>query len=269
MLTFHKLAIILFFISIAFSGSIFSLPLGELSGDVWPIFLPIIVLSLSLSGDLFVRKELVNCFFCLSIVVLLGGVFNFDSINNTDFKGRSGFERYLGQYILFFIMFTLLLLMTKAFSKLALTSTPEFISICFLTSLVPVVLVGSIEILWLILKLPLEGVLDSIGALFRNSDYVSYISRRARGTHFEAPALGMYLAFISPFVFLVKSKLNRFLLCVFIGFLIFASGSRVALLLCLFGVLVIGGSRKRNIVFLVSLFAAFIFVTLFLDLSSS
>ena len=104
-------------------------------------------------------------------------------------------------------------------------------------SSVPVFFIGFFELLWVVFDVPVESLLLNISMLFRDEEYLNYISTRARGSLFEAPALGMYLSFLLPFLFLIRNSFTRFLVIFLLFCLVYASSSRVALVLCILGAL--------------------------------
>lgn len=253
--------------------------LGEYNRDSCVLFFLLCTVLILFTGKIKVPYN--NIIFQLLVVfivwVVLSVVFNSYDMSNYYYKQRTGFERFIRQFVSLLISAVILFItFYNIIEKFDLKTIIFKIRTIFLYSLVIVVVYGSIE--FLIIKFHMDGLRSTLH-LF---DYFPFTSvnidkwtRRISSVTFEPPALATYLLSIAGWMFsyiLTNKGFKRFLPGIFVVLFAFLSESRAVFFIIIVQVFVfilfLIKNRKFNSIFvkifLVSVFASATVVTFFL-----
>ncbi len=192
---------------------------------------------------------------------LLTFIFNLDSILDNDYKGISGIERFIRQYIsLILIGFCFLLFYINTLKKLSATSLLRNIRRVFLASLVIVAIYGFFETLILVYGK------SQLAPILRLFDYfpfveVKLVGNRISSVSYETPFLAIYLITICGWMLsyiITSEKIVRFLPALVVLALTFFSGSRTGMVVIslqftvFFGILFFIKKYRKDVIYLLS-----------------
>ncbi len=253
--------------------------LGEYNRDSCVLFFLLCTILVLFSGKIKIpNKNLIFQLLILFIVwVILSAVFNSYDMSNYHYKQRSGFSRFIRQFVSLLIS-SIILFITfyNIISKFHFETIIFKIRKVFLYSLTIVVVYGTIE--FLIIKFQMDGLRDTL-YLF---DYFPFTSvnidkwtRRISSVTFEPPALATYLLSIAGWMFsyiLTEKGYKRFLPGLLVILFAFLSESRAVFFIIIIQafVFILYLIRKRKFnklfikIFLVSVFTGAAVLTFFL-----
>ena len=255
--------------------------LGEYNRDSCVLFFLLCSVIIFFTGKIKIPYN--NIIFQLLILfivwVILSIVFNSYDMSNYYYKHRTGFERFIRQFISLLIS-SIILFITfyNILEKFDLKTIVFKIRKVFLYSLVIVVIYGSIE--FLIIKFYMDGLRSTLH-LF---DYFPFTSvnidrwtRRISSVTFEPPALATYLLTIAGWMFsyiITEKGFKRFLPGIFVVLFSLLSESRAVFFIMIIQVFVfiLYLMRKKKFnslfvkIFLVSVFTSAAVFTFFLKL---
>lgn len=221
--------------------------LTQLSGvgrraAMYPFFIIIpIITFMSLKKFKFYFKLSIEkiCLLLFYLWTIVSIAVNIPNILNNFYKGESG----ISKAIIHLITLTFVILIAYCTEIILLRSKITLFNIrtAILLSIIPVSIVSSIEIINLLAFYNLSNILEKITYIF-NLTLRGYVyGGRARGVSAEASYLGMYCAFVFPWIisylYTEENKLKKVLftlLSAFILLVVIATKSRTATILILF-----------------------------------
>ena len=244
-------ASILFLIGIfliPFTGTDYLLPLGELKTDLAAQF--IVLCAVFALGNSFIKGKLIVLtnrelipLYLFIIWVFISFVFNLGYINSFAFKGKTGIVKFVGQ-VFVVIMFGSIILHYFYTSIRSLDLIKLFYRIrkIVLYSFIFVFFFGLVEICWGIYKIGFfEAVYEFLSLIILKGKTQGWNLDRISSVTQEPPFLAMYLTFSSPWLFsyiLTQKGVFRFLPALGIAILSYYSGSRTAMIILVFEVVV-------------------------------